>query len=193
VTETKSLTREQNWARMMVLAQAGDGAVYERLLKEISAYVKSLVKRKLSDVAQVDDLNQDILMAIHKARHTYDSSRPFMPWLHSIIRFRLTDQLRKIYRSKRFEELDLDSDYHETYSEAPAKEEIDASLLDALHQLPEKQRLVVQLLKLKGFSVKEAAVETGMSESALKVTAHRAYKAMKEWLTKAKEGGNDAR
>lgn len=176
---------------MMTLAQAGDAAVYERLLREIAAYVKSLVKRKLSDLAQVDDLSQDILLAIHKARHTYDSSRPFMPWLHAILRFRLADQLRKVYRGKRFEELDLDSDYHETYSEAPAKEDIDASLLDALNHLPEKQKQVVSLLKLEGFSVKEAAVATGMSESALKVSAHRAYKAMKVWLTK--KGGNDAR
>ncbi len=191
MAEKKSLTREQNWARMMTLAQAGDAAIYERLLREISAYVKSLVKRKLHDLSQVDDLNQDILLAIHKARHTYDSSRPFMPWVHAIIRFRLTDQLRKIYRGKRFEELDLDSDYHETYSEGPAKEGIDASLLDALNHLPEKQRHVVQLLKFEGFSVKEAALETGMSESALKVSAHRAYKAMKVWLMQS--GGNDAR
>ena len=191
MADTKSLTRGQNWARMMTLAQAGDAAVYERLLREIASYVKSLVKRKLRDFSQVDDLCQDILLAIHKARHTYDSTRPFMPWLHAIVRFRLTDQLRKIYRGKRFEELDLDSDYHETYSEGPAKEDIDASLLDALHHLPEKQRHVVQLLKLEGFSVKEAALETGMSESALKVSAHRAYKAMKLWLVKT--GGNDAR
>jgi RNA polymerase sigma-70 factor (ECF subfamily) len=176
---------------MMTLAQAGDSAAYERLLKEISAYVKALVRKKLMDLAQVDDLNQDILLAIHKARHTYDSSRPFMPWLHAIIRFRLTDQLRKIYRGKRFEELDLDSDYHETFSEGPAKEDIDASLLDALHHLPDKQRQVVELLKLEGFSVKEAAVKTGMSESALKVSAHRAYKAMRVWLLKS--GGSDAR
>lgn len=190
MAETKSISREQNWARMMVLAQAGDSAAYERLLKEIGFYVKSLLRRKLPDLAQVDDLNQDILLGIHKARHTYDSSRPFMPWLHAIIRFRLNDQLRSVYRAKRFEELDLNSDYHETYSEAPAKETLDASLLDALHQLPEKQRQVVQLLKLEGFSVKEAALQTGMSESALKVSAHRAYKAMRVWLTK--KGGTHA-
>lgn len=176
---------------MMTLAQAGDAAVYQRLLREIGHYVKGLAKRKLRDLSQVDDLSQDILLAVHKARHTYDSTRPFMPWLHAIIRFRLTDQLRKIYRGKRFEELDLDSDYQETYSEGPAKEDIDASLLDALHHLPDRQRHVVQLLKLEGFSVKEAAVATGMSESALKVSAHRAYKAMKIWLMKT--GASDAR
>jgi RNA polymerase sigma-70 factor (ECF subfamily) len=96
----KGLSKEQNWSRMMTLAQAGDSAVYERLLKEITAYVKSLIRRKLMDLAQLDDLSQDILLSIHKARHTYDSSRPFMPWLHAIIRFRLNDQLRKIYKDK---------------------------------------------------------------------------------------------
>jgi RNA polymerase sigma-70 factor (ECF subfamily) len=64
-------------------------------------------------------------------------------------------------------------------------------LLDALQQLPDKQRRVVELLKLEGFSVKEAALKLGMTESALKVSAHRAYKAMKVFLLKLGDG--DAR
>ncbi|RYZ90020.1 MAG: sigma-70 family RNA polymerase sigma factor [Proteobacteria bacterium] len=174
----------------MTLAQAGDETAYGKLLREISAYVKAIVRKKLDDPARADDVTQDILLAIHKARHTYDSSRPFVPWLHAILRFRLTDQLRKIYAGRKFEDLDLNSTYGETFSDVQTNEEIDGALIHALDSLPEKQRMVVKMLKLDGLSVKEAAQATGMTESALKVSAHRAYKAMRGFLSS--RGGNDA-
>lgn len=189
MSESKALTKEENWARLMTLAQAGDAKAYESLLTFIGAYVKALTSRKLSDNAQVEDLTQEILLAVHNARHTYDSDRPFLPWLHAIIRFRLTDQLRKVYRAKRFEELDLNSDYHETFSEPPTNDQVDASLLEALARLPDKQRTAVRLLKFDGLSVREAAAQMGMSEAALKVSAHRAYKAMRVWF-KGREGSD---
>ena len=167
----------------MTLAQAGDSTAYARLLRELSIYVKAIVRKKLDDPSRADDVSQDILLALHKARHTFDSSRAFMPWLHAILQFRLTDQLRKIYAGRRFEELDLNSSYGETFSDLQANDEVDGQLLVALQSLPDKQRLVVQMLKLEGLSVKEAAKASGMSESALKVNAHRAYKTMRAFLT----------
>ncbi len=183
MSERSGITREENWARLMTLAQAGDSKAYEKLLRELSLYIKGIVRKRLDDPSRCDDVNQDILLALHKARHNFDSSRPFLPWLHAIIRFRLTDHLRKIYAGKRFEELDLDSSYGETFCEPQTNDEVDGPLLQALESLPEKQRLAVKLLKLDGLSVKEAAQSLGVSESALKVNAHRAYKAMKIFLT----------
>lgn len=167
----------------MTLAQAGDGVAYARLLRELTIYTKAIVRKRLDDPALADDVTQDILLALHKARHTYDSTRAFVPWFHAILRFRLTDQLRKIYAGRKFEELDLNSAYGETFADPLTKEEVDGTLLHALETLPEKQRLALQKLKLEGLSVKEAAKEAGMSESALKVNAHRAYKAMRSLLS----------
>lgn len=167
---------------MMTLAQAGDSVAYQKLLRDITLYVKPILRRKLGDPAHTDDVTQDILLSIHKARHTYDSSRAFLPWVHAIIHFRVNDQLRKIYAGRKFEELDLDADYSSAVQESQTSEAIDAPLLQALDSLPEKQRLAVEKLKLEGLSVKEAAKAAAMSESALKVNAHRAYKAMRIFL-----------
>jgi RNA polymerase sigma-70 factor (ECF subfamily) len=190
VSHRKDITKEDNWARLMTLAQAGDEQAYRRLLREIGSYVKAIVRRKLDDPAQADDVTQDILLAVHKARHTYDCTRPFVPWLHAILRFRLTDQLRKIYSGRKFEDLDLNSTYGETFSEVRTNEEIDGALILALDSLPEKQKMLVKMLKLDGLSVKEASKALGMTESALKVSAHRAYKAMRGFLTN--RGDRDA-
>jgi RNA polymerase sigma-70 factor (ECF subfamily) len=49
-----------------------------------------------------------------------------------------------------------------------------------LVQLPDRQRLPIQYVKLDGLSVVEAARLTGMSKSAVKVGVHRALKALAE-------------
>jgi RNA polymerase sigma-70 factor (ECF subfamily) len=47
-----------------------------------------------------------------------------------------------------------------------------------LAQLPDRQRLPIQHVKLEGLSVLEAAHLTGMSASAIKVGVHRGLKAL---------------
>jgi RNA polymerase sigma-70 factor (ECF subfamily) len=68
-------------------------------------------------------------------------------------------------------------------SELPAAEEIEAGdarrdVMTLLAQLPERQRLPIQHVKLEGLSVLEAARLTGMSVSAIKVGVHRGLKAL---------------
>jgi RNA polymerase sigma-70 factor (ECF subfamily) len=49
-----------------------------------------------------------------------------------------------------------------------------------LRGLPERQRLPILYVKIKGASVTDTAVRTGMSESAVKVGIHRGLKALAE-------------
>ncbi len=170
----------------MVLGQAGDQEAYAALLRDLRDYSAAVLAPKLVDQAQLDDFLQDILLSVHRARHTYDHARPFLPWFHAILRFRLTDALRKIYKTKEFEALDPEAGYPDpspvTFGEAPANEDLAESLEAALGQLTDKQRRIVRSLKVDGLSIKETAAREGMSESAVKVSAHRAYKAMRTFL-----------
>ncbi len=135
------MTNEENWSKAMLLAQTGDSVTYKRLLSEVSEYVRSISSKKIRDPAHLDDLVQDVLLAIHKARHTYESGRPFMPWLHGIIRFKSIDALRKIYKDKIFEE--WDSELHqiidETFPPFETNEGVGEALESALQKLPSQQ------------------------------------------------------
>ena len=63
------------------------------------------------------------------------------------------------------------------------REEIDAEAIQAAVQsLPNRQRAVIEGLKFKDQSVREVAGQLNMSESAVKVTAHRGYRALKRLL-----------
>jgi RNA polymerase sigma-70 factor (ECF subfamily) len=51
-----------------------------------------------------------------------------------------------------------------------------------VQRLPEKQALILQLMHQEGYTAKEVAEKIGMTESAVKVAAHRAYKILRERL-----------
>ena len=155
------------WGHWMEAAQAGNGAVYHRLLAEIGTWLKRYFARRLPP-AVVDDAVQDTLMAIHSKRHTYDPARPFGPWLAAVARHKWIDRLRSM-KSAATETLT---------EEVPVGDHGDAvtsawSLDRLLQTLSPAQSDVIRLVKLQGHSIEEAAARTGQSASLVKVNIHR--------------------
>ncbi len=83
----------------MVAAQQGDSQAYERLLRDILPALRGYAKRRLRDDASVEDVTQEVLLSLHRARHTYRAERPFEPWMWAIARNAVTDVHRT--RSRR--------------------------------------------------------------------------------------------
>jgi RNA polymerase sigma-70 factor (ECF subfamily) len=181
--------RERRWRHWMTEAQRGDTAAYEALLKELLPYVRALVHRRLFHSEIVEDVVQNVFLSLHRARHTYRSERPFGPWLRAIARNAVIDQLRS--RGRRPQELSLEAEgvaepvADEQSSPAAGLEPLSPELAVALAELPPSQRQAVELLHLEGLSVAEAAAEVGVSRGALKVRAHRGYKALRARLGRA--------
>jgi RNA polymerase sigma factor (sigma-70 family) len=175
-----AFAQDKEWAELMRRAQDGDRAAYRSLLTNITPYLRALCARQHRDARDVEDSVQDILLTIHTIRHTYDPARPFKPWLVAIGRRRIIDRLRANRRSRMRETEFLpehetfsvdETNIHEAQSESRA-------LLDAVEGLPKGQRDAVRLLKIEEKSLKEASAESGMSVAALKVSVHRAVKAL---------------
>lgn len=175
--------RDTDWAILMAHAQDGDRSAYQRLLREITPYLRSLAARRHRDPSDVEDAVQDILLTVHAIRHTFDPTRPFGPWLVTIANRRFIDRLRRQGR-RRDRETPLTPE-HETFSEPQAnlEERPDRGELEkAIDELPPMQRKAVQLLKLKEMSLKEASTTSGMSIASLKVNMHRAVKSLRKIL-----------
>ena len=175
--------RDTDWAILMAHAQDGDRSAYQRLLWEITPYLRSLATRRHRDPSDVEDAVQDILLTVHAIRHTFDPTRPFGPWLVTIANRRFIDRLRRQGR-RRDRETPLTSE-HEAFSEPQAnlEERLDRHELEkAIDELPPMQRKAVQLLKLKEMSLKEASTASGMSIASLKVNVHRAVKSLRKIL-----------
>ncbi len=175
--------RDTDWAILMAHAQEGDRSAYQRLLREIAPYLRSLAARRHRDPSDVEDAVQDILLTVHAIRHTFDPTRPFGPWLVTIANRRFIDRLRRQGR-RRDREAPLMPE-HESFAEPQANLEQRSDrheLEKAIDELPPMQRKAVQLLKLKEMSLKEASTESGMSIAALKVNVHRAVKSLRQIL-----------
>ena len=101
--ETES---DGEWRRLMAAAQAGDRAAYERLLRAILPFIRAIVARQHRTQDRVEDAVQDVLLTVHRVRHTYDPARPFTHWLATLARRRSIDLLRRRMRVAAAETLD---------------------------------------------------------------------------------------
>lgn len=178
--------QEAELGRLMVAAQSGDRGLYEILLHRVTALAQGYVRRRVGDVPWGEDVVQECLIALHRARHTYDPARPFAPWLYAIVQNRLVDALR-LQRRRLLRELQAIEGSHEPRSSGvQERDELRRDVRRAVAGLPDRQRQVIELLKFEELSVREVAARLGMSETNVKVTAHRGYRALRqrieEWM-----------
>jgi RNA polymerase sigma factor (sigma-70 family) len=172
-------TREDSWAEAMRAERRGDAAAYEHLLAEIADVLRRLIRARLArlglNASDAEDLVQEVLIGLHTKRHTWDTNLPFLPWLHAIVRYKLTDAARRWRREARYRS-DVPLDDWSDLLAAPS-EDRDRALVDLdrhVAGLPSGQREVVQALAIDGASVRDTARKLGTSEGAIRVILHRA-------------------
>lgn len=177
--------REGEWTELMRSASSGDGAAYHRLLLVITPVLRATALRGLARAGQptdqCEDIVQEILLAVHLKRHTWDPAAPVGPWLFAIARNKLIDALRR--RGRRvFVNID---DFSETLAGAPVEESVPRSEVTThLNGLPKRQRDVLQSIAVDSASIKETAAKLSMTEGAVRVALHRGLTGLASKLRK---------
>jgi RNA polymerase sigma-70 factor (ECF subfamily) len=173
-------TSELELRALMVSALDGDAAAHRALLENLSGRLRGYFKGQLSRIGrgpvEAEDLVQEALMAIHTRRHTYDPAQLFTPWVYAIARYKFVDYLRREKASLR--DLPIEDTKEMTSSDTSGQVESSLDLERLMAGLAPRVRQAIQAVKLDGLSVSEAAAQSGMSESNVKVTIHRGLKAM---------------
>jgi RNA polymerase sigma-70 factor (ECF subfamily) len=170
---------ERRWAALMVSAQTGHEADYRLLLTEVSKVIHQYLCSRFGHHDYIEDCVQETLVAIHQARHTYDSGRLFRPWMFAIVRNKAIDNLRR-QRShhhaleRHREALLLNTEGTDTGHLENGV--VRGRLIDALSP---QHREAITLTKINGLSTAEAAAHLSISEGALKVRVHRAIGRLK--------------
>lgn len=174
---------EARLSDLMKAAQEGDRQAYETLLTEVAILVRGFARKRLPQWESVEDVVQETLLSVHQHRHTYDPRRSFSGWIYAIAYHRLIDFVRKQKRKNEREVSEL-KDFEEVIDQTTHHDT--GGLFHLLHQalskLSSRQQTIVRMLKFDELSVKEIATKTGMSESLVKVTAHRSYKNLRKLL-----------
>ncbi|ALL68454.1 RNA polymerase sigma-70 factor, ECF subfamily [Paraburkholderia caribensis MBA4] len=156
----------------------GDADSYRHFLAELTRHLRGYLRKRLPGMLDdVEDLIQEILLAVHNARHTYRPDEPLTAWIYAIARYKLMD----FFRARARKDVLTDSiDDHTEILAAPDDEPAHArrDIGQLLENLPTKQKMSILHVKLHGLSVAEAARLTGLSEAAVKVNVHRGLKAL---------------
>ena len=174
------IAEESTLADLMRRSQRGDRQAYRVLLTETQLWLERFFRRRVNP-AQVDDLVQEVLLALHRKRATWDPARAYLPWLAAIARYRWVDHLRRAYRSAESELGD-----HDAAEDGEEDATIARLSLDRLFiHLPPGQARAIELVKIEGLSIREAAQRSGQSESLVKVNIHRGLKRLATMIEKA--------
>ena len=170
---------ERRWAGLMLDSNQGDRRAYEQLLTEVSDVIESYLRLRFGPINLLEDCVQECLLALHKARNTYDPKRAFRPWMFTIVRHKTIDILRKTQR-----QVQIESAFTLEPNDVTDTNHL-MKLIDGvrvLNRLSPDHREAVALMKYAGYTVPEAAHWLGISESAVKARLHRGLLAIRKQL-----------
>lgn len=164
----------------MLAGLDGDAQAHTMLLTKVSAYLRAYFKGQFARIglgpSDAEDLVQETLIALHTRRHTYDRSQLLTPWVYAIARHKLIDHLRRTKAGRMNVPVEQAEEVFAVDDASAVDSRLDLTML--LSQLTPKMKQAVQLVKLDGLSVNEAAARAGMSPSAIKVSVHRGLRAL---------------
>lgn len=163
---------------------AGDDAAFSELYDAVAPRLYGFLQRQLRDRALAEDLMQQTLLQIHRARGRYIRGADVLPWVYAIARRLVIDW----HRSHKREVLPGEpGDFPLQAVVAPETSADDVlqtrqmarELEQVFTRLPESQRVAYQLVREEGLSMSEAAQVLGTTVGAVKLRAHRAYEALR--------------
>jgi RNA polymerase sigma-70 factor (ECF subfamily) len=174
-------TRDHEWAEWMRAGIAGDAAAYRRLLEALALYLRMVLRGSAAAsalvAADIEDVVQETLLAVHLKRQTWKTSEPLTPWLRAIARNKMIDFLRKRGRGGQVQ-LPID-DVLETLAAPEAEPQLTPQEVDkTLKIINGRQREVVRAIAVEGLSTAEAAARFSMNEGAVRVALHRGLTAI---------------
>lgn len=168
-------TLEARLKPLMIAGLDGKARAWREFLQLLRPALHAyFMRRQFQGDADVEDLVQETLLAIHAKRETWRRADPVTSWCFTIARYKLIDHLRRTGRARLaplVDDLVLENDGVE---DGAVRQDL-GKLLDTA---PPRHRALIEDVRLSGYSLAEAGKRTGMTEGAAKVSLHRAMKSL---------------
>lgn len=159
----------------MIAGLDGEAAAWRDFLKLLRPALHAyFTRRQFHGDADVEDLVQDALLAIHAKRETWRRADPVTSWCFTIARYKLIDHLRKSGRANLVPLVDDAVLAPDDVEQGAVRRDLERLLKTA----PPRQRALIEDVRLSGYSLAEAGERAGMTEGAAKVSLHRALKTL---------------
>ncbi len=164
--------RETAWSALLRAALDGDGQAYARFLRAVTPVLRGIVQARARGLAgdQDEDILQEVLMAIHAKRHTWDRTQPVLPWLYAVTRHKVIDAFR---RRSRILDLPVE-DFAEVLVDEAPDPTAPRDLARLIACLDPRSAEILRAMGLRAEPAAEVAARLDMTEGAVRVALHRA-------------------
>jgi RNA polymerase sigma-70 factor (ECF subfamily) len=182
VSGERSEGEQRSDEELMLAYVDGDDAAFRALFERWAPIVLGLTRRHLRNEELAREITQQTFYRLHGARNDFRRDGKLRPWLLTIAMNLVREHWR---RSKRRKHVELDESREVAPTPDKSRLELQqrAKLLhEALGELPDTQREVVELHYFQERPYKEVAEIVGSSEGAVRVRAHRAYRKLQAIL-----------
>jgi RNA polymerase sigma-70 factor (ECF subfamily) len=159
----------------------GDDASFALVYDALAPRLYGYLLRQTRQRARAEDLVQQTMLHIHRARARFIPGAEVTPWAFAIARRLLVDSIRRGRREVLVDggDLDVGIDTGPGADELVQARELATRVEGVLAKLPQSQRAAFELIRNEGLSMAEAAQVLGTTVAAVKLRAHRAYEALR--------------
>lgn len=165
--------------RMFALAQAGDPAALEQLLRQLQPDIRRYARYQCHRSSAVEDVVQEALIVVYRRVGSVRDAAALAGWVARVVMrlcmlpalgwMRLTEHIDTSAEAQRFATVPQDELRHD--------------LARALESLPDIYREVILLRDMEQLTIGETAQRLGVTAEAVKSRLHRARALVREYLT----------
>ncbi|HEX9233524.1 MAG TPA: sigma-70 family RNA polymerase sigma factor [Candidatus Acidoferrum sp.] len=178
-------------------AQKGDKVAFETLVQRHQHRVFAVARGILKRQEDVEDIAQQVFVKAYFSLKRFDQRAAFSTWLYKITVNECWDLLRKRKARPLVYEADFSEEQSRQYTapEREASKAPDASermalreqLENMLSQLDKRDRAMLVLKEVEGFSVEEIAESMGLNANTVKVRLFRARRRIVQYSRREKK------
>ena len=169
---------EKQLGKIVHHCQDGERTAFEELFEIYQPRLKYYVRRLDSGDANVDDILQDIWLAVFKKIHKLKDAQSFAVWLYRIARNKVYDGFR---RKDRFVRLPEEAEFPVSGSDEPVFDANDTEKLHrALNELKPHHREVLTLCFIGQMSYQSIADVVGCSIGTIRSRIFYAKQSLRE-------------
>ncbi|MDM7932579.1 sigma-70 family RNA polymerase sigma factor [Tabrizicola sp.] len=173
-----------DWAGLLIqVRDRQDRAAFAQLFRHFAPRVKAFLMKSGAGAALAEECAQDVMATLWQKAHLFDPARASVStWVYTIARNKRIDALRKDRRAEP-EELDWGPEPEPDQAEAMEAQQDTERLGQALAQLPEKQRALIERAFYGDLSHSEIAAETGLPLGTIKSRIRLALEKLRHHMT----------